>query len=81
MGRRKLKLHELRGILGRFGVQCDTSRGKGGHVLFFKAFPDGTFSYPVPNRKDVLDCCMKGSRRKFRLLPEDGVSDDEFYGK
>lgn len=81
MSKRRLKLHELRRILARFGVQEERSRGKGGHTLFWKNFPDGRFTYPVPNRKDVLPCYVKGCRKQFRLLPEDGVDDDAFFGK
>lgn len=36
MGKRRLKLHELRRILREFDVAEDPSRGKGGHTLFFK---------------------------------------------
>jgi hypothetical protein len=59
----------------------DPSRGKGGHTLFFKVFPEGVFSYPIPVRKDVLPCYVKGCRKKFRLAPEDGVSDEDFFGR
>ncbi len=65
MGKHRLKLHDLRRILARFGVQCSENRGKGGHVLFWKDFPDGRFSYPVPNRKDVLPCYVKGGTHEI----------------
>jgi hypothetical protein len=61
-------------------VDWTDARGKGSHVLFFKDLDDGRYSYPVPNRDDVLPAYVKGCRKKFRLLPEDGVSDDEFFG-
>lgn len=35
MGKRRLKLRDLRKILRSFGVQEDSSRGKGGHTLFW----------------------------------------------
>jgi hypothetical protein len=81
MGKHRQKLHELKRILGKFGVQCEMARGKGGHILFWKEFEDGRFSYPVPNKADVLPCYVKGSRKKFRLMPKDGISDEAFYGK
>ena len=81
MGKHRLKLNDLRRILASFDVSEDTSGGKGGHTLFWKQFPDGRFTYPVPNKRDVLPCYVKGCRKKFRLLPEDNVTDDEFYSR
>lgn len=81
MGKRRLKLSQLRRILASFEISVDERRGKGSHTLFWKQFDDGYVSYPVPNRKDVLPCYVKGARRRFRLLPEDGVSDDNFFGR
>ena len=78
--RRKLKLRELRRILRRYDVMEDRSRGKGGHTMFFKTIDGKEFSYPIPGDKEVKDCYVKGARRKFRLTPADGISDDEFYG-
>jgi len=79
VGKRRIKLRELRKIMSHFGVSEDPARGKGGHTLFYKEFDDGTFSYPVPTRKDVLPCYVKGCRKKFRLTVEHGVSDEEFF--
>jgi hypothetical protein len=81
MGKRRLKPRDLRKILRSFGVQEDSSRGKGGHTLFWIQFPDGLFTYPMPGRSDVLPCYVKGARKKFRLTPEDGISDEEFFGR
>lgn len=77
----KLKLHELRKILRSFGVLEDPSRGKGGHTYFCRRFPEGEFGYPVPTKKDVKHVYVKGARRRFRLTPEDGVTDDDFYSR
>jgi predicted RNase H-like HicB family nuclease len=46
-----------------------------------RPFDGKTSTYPVPDKQDVLPCYVKGARRKFRLIPEDGVSDDEFFGR
>ncbi len=78
---RSLKLRDLTRILRSFGVERSDLRGKGSHVLFWKEFPEGKFSYPVPKKPDVKPPYVKGCRRKFRLLPEDGVSDGEFFSR
>lgn len=68
---RPLPLKRLRKALRHFGVSEDPSRGKGSHTLFYKAFPEGVFTYPVPTDKDpVLVCYVKGCRRRFRLTPD-----------
>ena len=81
MPRPRLKLNQLRRILRSFGVVEDESRGKGSNTLFLKKMSDGVYSYPVPKSKDVRDYVINGCRRKFGLTPEDGVTDDEFYGR
>lgn len=82
MGRRQLTIKQLRKILASYGVEEDASRGKGGHTFFWKEFPEGVFGYPVPlHGKDVRPCYVDGCRKKFRLKPSDGVSDEEFYGR
>lgn len=80
MADRPLKLKDLRRILKRYDVEEDSSRGKGSHTLFFKKFPEGVFSYPVPtSRNDILACYVKNCRKKFRLTEQDGISDTDFY--
>ena len=75
-----LPLRRLRRILSAFGVEEDESRGKGSHTLFYKEFDDGRVSYPVPtNKNPVLLCNIRGCPRKFRLTPDHGVSDRDFY--
>lgn len=81
MGKRRLKLRDLRRILRSFGVEEDRSRGKGDHIMFYKKFADGIYSYPIPDKPDVLPCYVSGSRRKFRLTRDDGVTDDDFFGR
>jgi hypothetical protein len=52
--------------------------------MFFPRIADSTFSYPVPKEKkkdEVKDCYVKGVRKKFKLTPNDGVSDSEFMGR
>jgi hypothetical protein len=85
MADKPLKWKALRAILKRYNVREEPSRGKGSHTLLARDFPEGTFTYPVPTggacKHQVLVCYVKGLRKRFRLRPEDGVSDAEFYGK
>lgn len=77
---RPLKLHDLRRILRSFGVEEDPSRGKGSHTMFFRQFPEGFQSYPVPTHgSEVLRQYVAGCRKRFRLREQDGISDGEFY--
>jgi len=80
MPKRRLKLRDLRSILSRYGVVADDSRGKGSHTMYIREVDGKTYSYPIPNDKDVLPCYVKGVRKKLRLLPENGVTDEEFFG-
>ena len=81
MADRTIKLRVLRRVLRRYGVQEDSSRGKGSHVYFFQQFPEGTVGYPVPNETDVKVGYVRVCRKKFRLTPADGVTDTDFYGR
>ena len=81
MARRRLTLKQLRKILRSFGVEEDPSGGKGSHTLFYKRFDEGVFTYPVPNERDVKPCYVRGCRKKFRLLPQHGVTDEDFYSR
>jgi hypothetical protein len=81
---RPLKLRDLRRILRSFGVMEDSSKGKGSHTTFYLEDDDGNTiaTYPVPTtRSDVLQCYIKGCRKRFHLRPDDDVSDKEFYSR
>lgn len=75
MGGRRLKFHDLQRILGHYGVVI--ARTSGSHAIFAK----GSASYPIPKRTEVAPCYVAGARRKFGLLPVDGVSDEEFFSR
>ena len=81
MAKHRIKLKVLRKILRSFGVGEEPSGGKGSHIKFTMQFNDGVYSYPVPDERDVNPCYVKGCRKKFRLMPDDGVSDDDFFGR
>lgn len=77
---RPLKLHDLRRILHRFGVEEDPRRGKGSHTLFFKRRSGGVVSFPIPTSGgDVPRQYVRALRRRFGLTAEDGVADADFY--
>jgi hypothetical protein len=81
---RTIKLRELRRILAGFGIEEDSSKGKGSHTVFIQRDSDGKViaQYTVPtNRNDLLVCYVRGCRKRFGLKVEDGTSDDDFYGK
>ena len=79
MADKRLPLRKLKKILAAFGVQWRDDRGKGSHVMFYAEIDGHRFSYPVPRRKDIAQQYVRGCRKKFRLLPEHGVTDDDFY--
>lgn len=75
-------LKKLRKCLTAYEVWEEPNRGKGSHTMFFREIDGGKFSYPVPTQdKEVPDKYVKGARKQFRLMPEDGVSDDEFFSR
>lgn len=79
---RVLKLRQLRRALKSYQVNEDPSGGKGSHTLFYKVIDGNRFTYPVPTTRDpVLECYVKGARRKFRLTEQDGITDDEFFSR
>ncbi len=41
----------------------------------------GVATYTIPKRKETLGVYTRQVRRKFELTPEDGVTDEAFYGK
>ncbi len=74
-------LKKLRKILKSFGAWEDSSRGKGGHTAFLFEVGDHTELYPIPNKREILDCYVSGVRRKFKLTKADGISDEDFFGR
>ena len=79
---RPVKYRDLVKILKKFGLYIDKSRGKGSERLIVKGTPP-QLTYPIPFRTendDVKRCYIRVIRQKFKLTPEDGVSDQGFYG-
>lgn len=77
-------LRKLRRILTSYECWEETGRGKGSHTLFKRNIGGNVFSYPIPlgkKKDEIKDCYVKGIRKKFRLTPDDGVTDDDFFGR
>lgn len=69
--------------LGKFGVREHTRKGTGHRAL--RGTVDGKpMSYSLSfhgDNENIDPSIIKSIRRRFRLMPEDGVSDRKFYGK
>ena len=82
---RTLKARQVKKLFRRFNIRFH-SKGKKGHRNPKHGYllgPDGTI-YPIPLSRgsdDVDRAYIDGARRAFRLTPEFGISDEEFYGK
>ncbi len=77
---RRLTFRDLRRILKRYGILEVRGRGKGSERWFEGRVPTG---YPITchgEGKEVGVGLVKAVRRHFRLTPEHGVSDHDFYG-
>jgi len=59
----------------------DTKRGKGSHTLFWTKIGEKKFTYPVPGDRVVKACYIRGARKKFRLTSNDGITDEDFFGR
>ena len=50
--------------------------------MFFRSIDGSTFSYPIPTHKsEINDCYVRGVRKKFKLTPKDGITDQDFFGR
>jgi hypothetical protein len=76
-----LSMKKLRRALAAFGAWEESHRGKGGHTAFLCNVEGKTQLYPIPNKREVADCYVRGVRRKFKLTADDGISDEEFLAK
>jgi len=80
-----LKRREIVRKVRSFGGHEDERKGKGGHRTLFRpdpANPNGrpltyTLQYHGTN-EDFLDSVVRALRRKLKLSPEDGVSDEQW---
>ncbi len=56
-------------------------RGDGSHSMYKRVFENGSCSSPVPKSSDLDRETVRSIRRKLLLMPDAGVSDEEFYGR
>ena len=84
MGDRPIARRELIRRLGKYGVS-ERSRNKTGHRKLVRELDDGRMaSYSIKfhgDKETIQPSVVKAIRRRFQLLPGDGVSDDDFYRK
>ncbi len=68
--------------LANYECKVDKKRGKGSHFLIRRRDPaDGrTLTYVLPHRREYGSDYINALRRHLKLRPEDGVSDEDFYG-
>lgn len=81
---RSLKYRDLLKILKRFGVWEDARRGKGSERMLCRAIRGRELRYPTKchNEGDEKPkAVVRAIRRALGLTAEDGVSDEQFYGK
>jgi len=79
------KWRDVKRVFGEYGVTAveESARGRRRPKHPYLASRSG-HKYPIPARKnsdDVQREYIEGARRRFGLTPENGVSDEEFYGK
>jgi len=83
MGDRVLPRRKLVSILRRFGVDELMPSGGSSHRQLVRIIEGKKVPYTLPFRGDSADVrpsVIKSIRARFRLGPEYGVSDEEFYG-
>lgn len=75
-----LKYRDLFRALRKYGIYLKSG---GRHPHLVKGNPPEV-SYPIPyhgkENDDIEGCYVRAIRRKFKLTPQDGVSDKDFYG-
>jgi hypothetical protein len=84
MVERPLKYRDLLKRLKLFGVDEIKSRGKGSERLFIRVVDGVKLSIPTKchNENDEKPRgVISAIRRRLRLTPNDGVTDEQFYGK
>lgn len=79
-----MKFSKLRKKLEEWNIHWDARQGKGSHGGFVGRSHVTSirrvFILPHKQQTDVSKSYIKPLRRQFELTPDDGISDEEFYG-
>ena len=76
-----MRFDDFRRKLESFGVAFKRVKGSS-HWKLSKVIEGRTRLYVIPvHRNEVKVCYIRPARRRFGLLPEDGVSDAEFRAR
>ena len=80
-----MKFRALKKVLRSFGIDAIIAKSRGHkrklHCLLVNDKGD---KFPIPasgDGDDIERSYVNAARRKFKLTPEDGVTDDDFYGR
>ena len=71
--------HDFVRKFGAYGVSI-TKRKRSPHYKMTKMIDGKLYIYPVPKKagQHVKEIYVRKARKRFRLTPGDGVSDDDF---
>jgi hypothetical protein len=79
------KWRDLKRVFASFGISTSEGKSSGHKRKRHPMLMDSAGNkYPIPARRDGDDIprtYIEGARRKFRLTPEYGISDEDFYGR
>lgn len=75
----RISTRQLERILRHYGAQELKKRGKGSHSFYERTVNGVRGGTPVPKDSDLSGGTIDSIRRKLKLMPEDGVTDEEFY--
>jgi hypothetical protein len=84
MADRPLPYRDLLRILKRYGVYEEANRGKGSERMLARIIDGHVIRYPTrchSSNDEKPRGVIRAIRRHFKLTSDDGVSDDEFYGR
>lgn len=82
MSDRPLKYRNLLKILRRFGITENKARGKGSHRMLVGVVDGGLVKHPIKCHNDGEEkpkAVVASVRRAFKLTPDHGVTDRDFY--
>ena len=81
--KRPLTYRELRRRLRRFGILEDRTRGKGSERMFVGVVEERVVRFPTKCHSEGQEKpvpVIEAIRRRFQLIEEHGVTDEDFYG-